>query len=99
MSRFPVRPKLKQYRGSNEKLERKNRDYNAMAHKVAAHLNGLVANNPNATQQYMFADIAYTLGYSAEEVRSAVSNGEYNGITFQDISDEERRDLEGYKLS
>jgi len=54
MPGFPLRPNLKQYRGSNEKLLRKNREYHAaMAHRVAAHVNKLVANNPDEVQQYV----------------------------------------------
>jgi hypothetical protein len=46
----------------------------------------------------MFEDIAQALGYSVDDVRSAISNGGYNGITFQDIDEADRRDLAGYKL-
>jgi hypothetical protein len=98
MPRFPLRPNLKKYRGSQERAAQKNREYNATARKVAAYLNRLVANNPDTTQQYMFEDIAQALGYSVDDVRSAISNGGYNGITFQDIDEADRRDLAGYKL-
>lgn len=99
MSRLPVTPKLKQSHSSNEKVQRKNVAHNAMARKAAAHLNTLIANNPDTTQQYMFADIAYDLGYSTEEVRSGISDGGFNGITFINISSDERRALDGYKSS
>lgn len=98
MPRFPVKPNLKKYRGSKERAAHKNRDYNATARKVAAYLNRLVANNPDTMQQYMFDDIAHALGCSVDDVRSAISNGGHNGITFQDIDDGDRRDLAGYKL-
>jgi hypothetical protein len=69
-----------------------------MARKVADHLNTLIANDPDETQQYMFANLAYDLGYSPEEVRSAISDGGYNGITFH-ISSDDRRALETHKSS
>lgn len=99
MTRFPVQPKLKQYRGSNARLQRKNHEFNTVAHRAAAHLNRLVANNDSENQQYMFADIAYDIEASVDDVRSAISDGGYNGRTFMGITEEERKALVHYKQS
>jgi len=67
-----------------------------MASKVAAHLNRLIASNPDETQQYMFANLAHDLGYSTDEVRTAISDGGYNGITFH-VNSDDRRALDHFK--
>ncbi|GMO10556.1 hypothetical protein BwSH20_73920 [Bradyrhizobium ottawaense] len=74
----------------------KKRVYNAVAHRAANHLNTQIANNESDTQQYMFANIAYDIGASTDDVRSALSNGGYNGVTFMGISAEERTALARY---
>lgn len=96
MTDLPLRPHLKQYRGSKENLRRKNTEYNAMAHKVAAHVNRLIANNPNEMQQYMFASIAHDLGFTTDQVRAAISDGGYNGITIG-VKEADRGELAQYK--
>ena len=96
MSRPPLTPNLKSYRGSKPNLTRKNHDYNAMATRVAHHVNVLVADNPNETQQYMFARIAAELGLTTDQVRSAISDGGWNGITVF-VTQDDRQELARYK--
>ncbi|WP_271519421.1 hypothetical protein [Bradyrhizobium sp. CCBAU 53380] len=94
---IPVEPKLRYYMGASPKLKRENRDYNDVARRAAYHLNTLIANNESDTQQYMFANIARDIGASTDDVRSALSNGGYDGITFTNISAEERKALAPYR--
>ncbi|MEH3063666.1 MAG: hypothetical protein PGN33_13295 [Methylobacterium radiotolerans] len=82
MSIFPIEPQLEVYRGSKENLRRRAAEKNATRHRVAEHVNRLAADNPDELQQYHFADIARDLGVPVDEVRSAISDGGYNGITF-----------------
>jgi|SRR5947209_5025833 len=96
MTTFPIRAHRKSYRGSKADLQRMAADYNAKANRVAEHLNTLAANNPAEIQQYMFADLARDLGFTTEEVRSAISDGGYNGITLG-VREEGRRALASYK--
>jgi hypothetical protein len=69
-----------------------------MAHRVAEHVNMLIANNPDAIQEHMFASIAHDLGLSTDQVRSAISDGGYNGITIR-VTEDARRELVRYKRS
>jgi hypothetical protein len=96
MSRLPVTPKFKLYRGSKEKLRRQAAAHNAMAQRVADHVNTLAANNPDEVQQYLFATIADDLGLTTDQVRSAISTGGHNGITFG-VRDAERAALANCK--
>jgi hypothetical protein len=96
MSKLPVMPHLKVYRGSKENLRRKAAQHNAIAQRVADHINALVANNPREIQQYMFATIARDLGLKTDQVRSAIYDGGYNGITFG-VREAEREALVRYK--
>jgi hypothetical protein len=96
VSRFPIRPHLKSYRGSKDNLRRRAAEYNAKANKIAEHLNTLAANNPAEIQQYMFVYIARDLGFTTEEVRSAISDGGSNGITLG-VREDDRRALATYK--
>lgn len=95
MANFPLRPRYKAYRGSKESVRRKIDEFNGKARRIAEHVNRLVANNPNTVQVYGFANIAIDLGYSVDEVRSAISNGGFNGITFG-VNDEDRAALKSY---
>jgi ATP-dependent protease ClpP protease subunit len=52
MSRLAVTPQFKVYRGSKERLRKKAIEHNAMAQRVADHVNKLAANNPDEIQQY-----------------------------------------------
>jgi len=96
LSNLPVRPHLKNYRGSKENLRRKTDEYNRTAHRVADHVNRLVADNPDEIQQYFFASLAVDLGFDVEDIRHAISEGGYNGRTFC-VTEEDRRELEPYK--
>jgi|GEM_PF-2408242 len=96
MANIPLTPHLKNYRGSKEALRRKTAAFNAMAHRVADHVNTLMANNPSEIQQYHFYEIAHDLGLSVDDVRSAISDGGYNGITLG-VRDEGRQALACFK--
>jgi hypothetical protein len=95
---LPLRPRLKSYRGSKENLHRKNTDYNAMASRVAEHLNTLIANNPDEIQQYFFGMIALDLGLTVEQVWSAISDGGHNGITIR-VTEQDRQGMARYKTA
>ena len=82
MPQLPVQPRFKSYLGSKENLRRKAAEHNAMAQRVADYVNSLAANNPNEIQQYTFSTIARDLGFTTDQVRSAIGDGGYNGITF-----------------
>lgn len=96
MPLLPLTPDFKVYRGSKENLRRKATEYNAIAQRVADHVNTLVANNPDEIQQYMFASIARDLRLTIDQVRSAIPDGGYNGITFS-VLEAERQALARYK--
>jgi hypothetical protein len=96
MGALPLRPNLKFYRGSKRHLQRKNAEYNAMAERVADYVNALIANNPNEIQQYLFGTIASDLGLTVDQVRSAISDGGYNGITVG-VREDARRALARYR--
>jgi hypothetical protein len=87
---------LKNYRGSKENLRRKTAQQNATGHRIARHVNTLVANNPAEIQQYIFAMIAHDLGIATDEVRSAISDGGYNGITIC-VTEDARREMNRFK--
>jgi hypothetical protein len=95
MSILPLTPNLRDYRGSKENLRRKNAEYNAMAHRVAEHVNRRIADNPNKIQQYMFANIAHDLGFTTDQVRAAISDGGYNGRTIG-VTEDDRKELTLY---
>ena len=63
-----------------------------MAHRVVDHINTLIANNPAATQQYIYEYIAIELRLSHEQVASAVAGGGHTAVTVH-VSDEGRRAL------
>ncbi|WP_454619351.1 hypothetical protein [Bradyrhizobium cenepequi] len=92
---LPLRPKLKNYAGSNEARRRKIAEYNRTAHKVADHVNRLIANNPDEIQQYFFASLALDLGFNVDDVRSAISDGGYNGRTLR-VTEDDRKELARY---
>jgi hypothetical protein len=92
----PVVPHFKHYRGGKENIRQKTEQFNAMAQRVADHLNTLIANNPDEIQQYLFYSIARDLHLTVDDVRSAISDGGYNGITVG-VREEYRRDLVRYK--
>ncbi len=96
MAALPLTAQFKSYRGSKENLRRKSVQDAFVAQRIATYVNGLVANNPDETQQYIFASIAHDLGVTTEEVRSAISDGGYNGITFG-VREENRRALARFK--
>jgi hypothetical protein len=96
MAILPLRPYLKHYSGSQENPRRKIAEYNEMATRIVEHVNALIANNPDETQQYMFAEIAIELGLAADQVRSAFSSVGRNGITIH-VTEEDRMALAHYK--
>ena len=96
MSRLPLQPNLKSYRGSTENLRRKIDAYNVMAQTVVDHINSLIANDPTEVQQYSFASIALDLRLTADQVRSAISGSEGGGISFR-VSEADRQALARYK--
>jgi hypothetical protein len=89
MAILPLTARFKHYRGSKEALHRKSSEAAAVAQRVANHVNTLIANNPDETQQYFFGSIAHDLGLTTDQVRSAISDGGYNGITLR-VSKEDR---------
>jgi hypothetical protein len=80
------------YRGSKQALLRKSAENALVAERIAAYVNGLVANNPDGEQMYTFDSIARNLGLTVDEVRSALPEGGYNGISFG-VREEDRRAL------
>lgn len=96
MSRLPIQPNLKTYRGSKENLRRKNADHNLIAYRVADHINQLIFGNPSSMQQYIFAEIASDLDLTVEQVRSAISDGGFHGRTIGKITQRERNELAKY---
>jgi hypothetical protein len=96
MSRLPLKPNLRSYRGSKENLRQETTNHNTMALEVADYVNRKIYDNPDITQQYIFASIASELGFTTAEVRSAISKGGYHGITFYEIGDNERQALGMY---
>ena len=81
MATLPLEPHLKHYRGAKENLQRKYAEENRIRMKVAEHVNRLIANDPEPQQQYLFGFIAADLGVTKDQVRDAISDGGYNGIT------------------
>lgn len=96
MAAIPLSPKLKYYRGGKESIRRKTAEFNAKARRIADHVNRLMADNPREIQQYMFASIARDLGFTTDEVRNAISDGGYNGITLG-VRGQDREALERYR--
>lgn len=96
MPSLPLTPHLKRYGGSKESLRRKNTEYNLMAQRVADYINKQIAANPNEIQQYFFGDVAAKLGLSVDQVRDAISDGGYNGITIR-VQDKDRVTLSLFK--
>jgi hypothetical protein len=92
---LPISPRLKRYSGSKPELMRKSLSEQAIAIKIAEHVNALIANNPSEIQQYIFADIASDLDVTTEQVRSAISDGGYNGITLR-VREVDREKLKRY---
>src|SRR5262245_17550347 len=80
MSRLPIQPRRKSYRGSKGHLKLRVIEHNRMAQEVADYLNKLIANDSSDVQTYLFASLAHDLRLTVEEVRSALPGG-YNGIT------------------
>jgi len=98
MPNLPISPRYKRYRGSKENLQRKSHEAVRVAHLVADHVNRLIANNPAEMQMIIFASVAYDLKLTTEQVRSAISNGGYNGRTIR-VDENDRRELARYKTS
>lgn len=96
MSIFPLRAHQKVYRGAKEKLRREAAEVNAKRHRITEYVNSLAANDPREIQQYSFASIARELGVTDDDVRGAIGDGGYNGITFG-VRDAEREALASYK--
>ncbi len=96
MPLLPLKPKLKRYSGSQARLRQKAGEHNAMANRVADHLNTLVLNNPAEVQQYKWADVARDLGLTPDEVHSAIVGAGHNGIALV-VTEDERRALASYK--
>jgi len=95
MPYLPLEPNLKRYRGGNQNLQLRNAQANALAQRIADHVNRLIACDPHEMQQYFFAQIALDLGCTTEAVRSAISDGGYNGITLR-VSKDDRCALARY---
>jgi hypothetical protein len=89
MPTLPLRPHLKSYREGKANLQLKAAEENALAQRIADHVNRLIARDPHEIQQYFFAQIALDLGCTTEAVRSAIPAGGNNGITLR-VSDEDR---------
>ncbi|WP_245432954.1 hypothetical protein [Mesorhizobium sp. WSM3866] len=87
---LPLRPSLKSYRGGKANVQLKTAKANALAQRIADHINMLIANDPHEMQQYLFASIARDLGCSTDAVRSAISDGGYNGISIRVLGDDRR---------
>jgi hypothetical protein len=97
MAQLPITAQFKRYTGAKPELRRKAAEAIARAERIATHLNRLIAANPGETQQYYFASMAINLGVTTEQVRSAVSDGGYNGITlWVTPADRERLASHGY---
>lgn len=96
MATIPLTPHLKSYRGAKQDLQRKTAEKNQRYHRIADYVNHLIANDPRPSQQYLFALIAAELKVDVQDVRFAISDGGYNGITLQ-IFDNDRPALERYK--
>lgn len=94
----PIIPHLEKYRGSKEAIRLQTAEFNRMAQRIADYVNTLIANNPNETQVYMFSAIARDLRLDVDDVRRAISDGSYNGITVG-VRESERRSLARYKNS
>jgi hypothetical protein len=95
---LPLAAQFDIYRGSKEYLLRKSAEKALVAERIATYVNGLVANNPDEKQMYTFASIARNLGVTSEEVRSALPDGGYNGISFG-VREEDRRALARFKTA
>jgi len=93
---FPIRAHIKSYRGANPKKQADNVAHNLAAQRVARHLNMLVANDPAENQVHSFASMAIDLGVTVELVRSAISDGGYNGITLK-VTPADREKLEEFR--
>lgn len=93
---LPLVPHVSRYRGGKRDLQLKNAQANAVAQRVADHINRLIADDPHELQQYLFANIARDLGVSVDVVRAAISDGGYNGITIR-VSADDRVALARYK--
>lgn len=96
MPNLPLTPHFKYYRGSKEKERQKAAEFNSMAQRVADYINTLIVNNSEEIQVYLFDTIASKLGLRTEDVRSAISDGGYNGRTFS-VDDADRTALAIYK--
>lgn len=96
MPNLPLRPNLSSYRGAKENLRRKNLEKNALAHRIAYYVNRLIANDPTELQQYIFATIAMDIDVATDDVRSAISDGGYNGITIR-VTERDRKMLEQFR--
>lgn len=95
---LPLSPHLKTYQGAKPELRRKNSAANATAVRIAEYVNGLIANNPDDLQQYYFASIASDLDVTTDQVRNAISDGGFNGITIS-VRAEDRQKLKRYEAS
>lgn len=93
---LPFTAQFKHYAGAKPELRRKNNEAFAVATRIAEHVNRLVANNPNELQQYYFASIAAEMDVTTNQVRSAISDGGYNGITLR-VTGEDREELKRYE--
>jgi len=96
MTDLPLRPHLKNYRGGKAELRDRNAEFNRRMHMIAEYANKLIANDPSENQMLHFALIAADLGVSADDVRFALSNGGYNGLTIM-VRPNDRIALEHYK--
>src|SRR5687768_7688690 len=96
MTIVPLLARWDPYRGQKQNLRRKAQEHNEMANRVVAHLNALIANNPEEVQQYSYAVVAHELGLTADEVYSAIRGGGHNAITIK-VTAEDRRNLAPFK--
>lgn len=92
MAFLPISPKLDSYRGGDARKKRRRDEWNALANRIADHLNRRIATDPAERQQYLFHEIAGRVGCAVDDVRRAIGDGGWNGITIG-VTDRDREML------
>jgi hypothetical protein len=82
-----IRAHHRSYKGSKPEIRRKAAEFNALANRIAEHVNRKIRECPDEIQQYHYSAIANELGIDEELVREAISDGGYNGITIKKPSE------------
>ncbi|MHC2276364.1 hypothetical protein ACVME8_002975 [Bradyrhizobium diazoefficiens] len=93
---LPLRPRLKNYRGSDPKKLGRVIERNKMAERVVEYVHRLIANNSADLQPYLYADIGRDLELSADHVEASIMYGGHNGITIG-VTEQDRFALARYK--